>query len=572
MRLRNARYSISDNMVLVIGFLVFLAIRSVLIGHLPIYAIVNSVYDDKLMVDLTNSMLQGQWLGAYTSETFVKGIGFPLFLAISRLLGLSYLTASNVFYAMASLIFVIALKPLMKKRWQYLLLLFFLMFNPASFGLTTLQRVYRNGITMGQVLIVLGCLSGLFIRYKEKTKKLLPYALLGGIALAWLWNTREDGIWIIPFVIVCGIITIVFVIHPSFNQESKAIKIKKSLVVVSPMVILLASILIISSINYAVYGTFVTTELNAGSFPDAMKALYAIDQEGDDLLLNDRISIPANNISKAYEVSPTLKSIQPELDEALNSWGKTADSHQNDGQLENGWFFWAFRMAAGQAGYYDTPAHANSFYEKVAEEINTAFKDGRLNKRWTMPSALMGPWRQGYGERLVTTGAEAILYVSTFDGVSTELMDSPDDGTGALRYFEVTTGNLAVSKDLGNTSLIFGNASAKLCNIITTIYQKCGLILGILSLIAYVFLTIRFIRKRGEEETTGFWLTTTGILASMLVLILGVSYNEIASCPSINYMYLSGAYPLYIAFVSISIGWGVNTLLNNRTNKKEIKD
>ena len=46
------------------------------------------------------------------------------------------------------------------------------------------------------------------------------------------------------------------------------------------------------------------------------------------------------------------------------------------------------------------------------------------------------------------------------------------------------------------------------------------------------------------------WLIISSVIASYLVLALGVSYNHISSCDSISTLYLSGAYPLIIIFDS----------------------
>ena len=46
---------------------------------LPVYALTTASYDDRLMVNLTYWMMSGEWLGVYNSNTFVKGIGFPVF-------------------------------------------------------------------------------------------------------------------------------------------------------------------------------------------------------------------------------------------------------------------------------------------------------------------------------------------------------------------------------------------------------------------------------------------------------------------------------------------------------------
>ena len=111
-KLKDTVKVIRSNLDILTAFLIFLIIRQILISKLPIYAISTAAYDDKLMVDLALSLKNGDWLGAYSNTTFVKGIGFPLFLAVNNALNIDYLTASNLFYSFSCLYFVLAIKPI----------------------------------------------------------------------------------------------------------------------------------------------------------------------------------------------------------------------------------------------------------------------------------------------------------------------------------------------------------------------------------------------------------------------------------------------------------------------------
>ena len=248
-KLKDTVKVIRSNLDILTAFLIFLIIRQILISKLPIYAISTAAYDDKLMVDLALSLKNGDWLGAYSNTTFVKGIGFPLFLAVNNALNIDYLTASNLFYSFSCLYFVLAIKPICKHKWSHLFILIILLLNPVSYALKTLQRVYRNGITMGQVLLITGSLFGFYFRTTERLWKLWLQAVIGGIALAWLWNTREDGFWMLPFLFVAIILTILKITknHTQLNIKERATRI---LITFIPCFLLVLSIVSISSINH----------------------------------------------------------------------------------------------------------------------------------------------------------------------------------------------------------------------------------------------------------------------------------------------------------------------------------
>ena len=65
---------------------VLIVIKQILVSDLPIYAIGHSICDDELMIKLQLSLLRFDWLGPFDSLTFVKGITFPLFLAVNSFL------------------------------------------------------------------------------------------------------------------------------------------------------------------------------------------------------------------------------------------------------------------------------------------------------------------------------------------------------------------------------------------------------------------------------------------------------------------------------------------------------
>lgn len=78
-------------------------------------------------------------------------------------------------------------------------------------------------------------------------------------------------------------------------------------------------------------------------------------------------------------------------------------------------------------------------------------------------------------------------------------------------------------------------------NTIVKIYQSIGIFVFILAIICYCGLTIILIVyiKNHKSIILTQWLFITSIILSLVVLILGVSYNQIATVHSINYLYLS---------------------------------
>lgn len=98
-----------------IGAAVLLVLRLALVERLPAYIVGNAPHDDLWMVQKASYILAGQWMGPYDQYTLIKGAFSPLFLAACRGLGLSFMETNTVLYCAASLIFVVALQPVLKK-------------------------------------------------------------------------------------------------------------------------------------------------------------------------------------------------------------------------------------------------------------------------------------------------------------------------------------------------------------------------------------------------------------------------------------------------------------------------
>lgn len=101
------------------------------------------------------------------------------------------------------------------------------------------------------------------------------------------------------------------------------------------------------------------------------------------------------------------------------------------------------------------------------------------------------------------------------------------------------------------------NYKGEILNTVCKIYRITGPIAAILGFLAWVILCVRRIRciQKKQKDETGLaqWLVVTALLASYLVLLGGISYSEISGWNAILYWYLSGGYPIMIAFEVLAV-------------------
>ncbi|MFC1665997.1 hypothetical protein ACFL17_10325, partial [Pseudomonadota bacterium] len=68
-------------------------------------------HDDTLFIRLASHLLNGDWLGPYDQLTSIKGVFYPVWIAFCNLSGIPLLTAQQILYACACLVFIQAIKP-----------------------------------------------------------------------------------------------------------------------------------------------------------------------------------------------------------------------------------------------------------------------------------------------------------------------------------------------------------------------------------------------------------------------------------------------------------------------------
>ena len=435
-----------------------------------------------------------------------------------------------------------------------------------------IQRVYRNSITPAQVLLVFGGQFGFYLRYQYDKKISMKWAIVTTCGFISLWFSREDTIWVVPFLIVSAVVIFLKAfIHGFFHNVKCKKRVQYIIILLLPFLALPACRLPITLINGVVYNSWTDNELTHGAFPKVMKALYAIDMEEP----TPYTSISREKIEKVYEISPTLASIQDSLDAVMDLYAAQSgriEENKKYGNVENGWFFWALRDAVQLEGYYKDGRTADRFYQAIYNEIEIAFKNGKLRQQATMPSALMPPWQSGMLSSLLSTIAQADAYVSSENELFLLDRIAVDDGSDGIARFEWITGRRAVQTVSSIDSYIYSDSSAyndsnfsySFFNSLARIFRIISMPLALIGKICSLILLLLFFIKK-QKQNASILLMLSGIAGGLLCLYAGVAYNELRSCSSIAYMYLCGAYPLAQVFSVLAIIAVVQTLIDFKT-------
>ena len=191
--------------------LILISLKVYLISVQPINFIPENKYDDALMLEQANSILQGKWLGDYNSLTLVKGPLTPMFIALLSKLHIPFLLGQEVLYDISCLFLVHAISKTIKNKKVIYVIFAILLYNPITFS-SEICRVYRDGLYTSLTMLLVAFSYSIFFNRKYSLKKQIKYFIGLGITISALYLCREESIWLLPFCLISAITTIIFII------------------------------------------------------------------------------------------------------------------------------------------------------------------------------------------------------------------------------------------------------------------------------------------------------------------------------------------------------------------------
>lgn len=364
-------------------FVILILLRIALSSRLPSFILSGTPHDDGWLVTHAQYILNGEWLGPYDQYTLIKGPFSPLLMAFSAYIGVTFSGLNTALYCFACLIFVAAIRPIIKNQWLQILCFAVLLFNPISYAIETSQRIYRNGIGQWEILLIFGCLIAVFFRRNENWKNLFKWAFVSGLTLGAFLQTREDSAWIYPFVL--GMIASTIAV---FLWEKEGPK-KKIILFLLPIALAFLLNGFTQIANYIYYGAPTVNDRNGGNYAKVAGDLYAIapDPDEDRLYKSEAYKgqyydIYVSTMDKALAASPTLNSASQHIRDAIRMWAGWEEI--KNGQVSTDHMLFALRDGVAGAGHYKSLPETEAFYGRVHEELRAAFENGTLVK-WGFP-------------------------------------------------------------------------------------------------------------------------------------------------------------------------------------------
>ena len=566
--------------VLLIAFIVvivlFTILKHVFVCDMPIVANVSLGVDDALMISIARHVLMGEWIGDYSDVRLSKGLTFPLLLAASSSINLDYITMMTSLYTIACFLFMLVISKKIKNKVVLAILYVIALFNPVMYSYQVMQRIYRNAIVPSlSILIITGYLYLFFTRNDKNLVKKLLVSLLTGIVFAAFWYTREDSIWMLPFI---GFISLSMFISCVYTNRKSIKNFFKNFII---MIILLAipfGVLftyrhILATKNEEKFGRY--TIYNDEAYKKVMKSLKKVKKYE----YYENIDYTIEKLKRVSEVT-SLHVIYPALEGLVYGYSQF-DSSPEIGEVANGWFPWAFKGALNQYGYYGSAEVTDEYFNKLHNEIEQALLDGRLEYEDVKPN-LMHKLKQ-LAKATIQTFKCVINYDDVFfkDAPATDYKKS--ENFRYERFYNLTHNKFILQdKETGENVDITNNgenynqkveAQGKIVKVLVNIYKYLNIPTFIIASVAYVIYSICTLIQLFKKKLSNLemWVVISSVLGAMLTLMMGIAFETAFNANVITAMYLSAAYPLMSLFSILMISVTVLKLVENIKNKKAIK-
>lgn len=190
---------------------------------------------------------------------------------------------------------------------------------------------------------------------------------------------------------------------------------------------------------------------------------------------------------------------------------------------------------------YDNAVKADEFYKNVADEINLAIDEKKVDAKNVMSNPLMSPYRKGYiGDTLKTMLNSFACVITLYD---IGIIESDEiDADINIENFDV----------LNKCEYKYNKILSIIVVVIIAVYGFFNTFLFMISFVIYLILSKNYIISH-IQKIKNVWLITTACILSAIVLVAGVSYTHISAFDSIYSVYLVGAYPLISIFMLLNI-------------------
>lgn len=353
-----------------VGVISLVLFKLVLIRNLDIRADATG-NDDYLYLKLADA---NYWDRAYDVRSLLRLPAYPLYVSLVQQLGLPLYLVTEAIAMACALLTALTLWRICSSPLVALLAFGLMMFYPLAppvLQLVTPDALHASMFAMSVVLIVRSLLAA-------SNASRVAYTIAAAFTLAVCFYSRSEQILI--WLVIAAFALVTFGLR-KFSGASLRKATAMSLTAILPAVLLIGTLnLLIRVANQRAFGTFALNELTDPSFTAAYKSLLMIDTGPS----APYVAVSAAARQQAYTVSPAFARLRESLEGNLGRrWSTNGNRfyHVSFPEIGGGWFLFAFRQAAGSAGFHADARTAAEYYQTIRREIQAGFRSGKIAKR-----------------------------------------------------------------------------------------------------------------------------------------------------------------------------------------------
>lgn len=301
--------------------------------------------------------------------------GYPLWLLCVKAFGVPQRIAIEIFYLFSSFCLALTLVQVCG-RTLALVLFLFLALNPGTYHLFDSALSDPFYASLGLLALSLSIL--LFQNMARNSWRTWMLGVFLGCVLGFMGWTRSEGVLLVGWLVFFFIIALVF-LWPNICARGDWHQF------MCIAVISVASYIVVdnlpSAYHYLSKGVWTKTLASMPSHMRLLNNIARIDPEENAIKY---VTISRKSRYLAYEVSPTLALLKAHIERSNNMYIEA--SHRVGlplGEVGAGWIWHIFNDAAlAVMPEPKTEKSLNDFWERANDEIELAFRDGRIKARF----------------------------------------------------------------------------------------------------------------------------------------------------------------------------------------------
>jgi hypothetical protein len=295
--------------------------------------------------------------------------------------------------------------------------------------------------------------------------------------------------------------------------------------------------------NRVVYGVPATTELATREFRAACGALQRATPE----LPHRLVPLPRATRERLYPLSPAFAELRAGFEGRIGQTFERASTAligelAGRGEIAGGWWMWALREAANEAGWHATGSGALARYAELAREVNAACESGRISCGPPHDSILPPLYASDVGTA-AAAALRAAVYVARMEMASAHVPPSrapPEQLELFRRATHTRTSTPADAWRLGHEG-----ARTRVLDAVARAYR---LLVPFLSAAALAVLA-----WRGRRLAPFSGLVLAALLALLAARFAIVGLVDATSFPAVYPVHLASAYPVWMAFCALAL-------------------